>query len=70
MPNAMKTYQICDISRPMLEAMPIIEASSPKKAAEIYLGTPAQRVMGHYARLVVTDNYSGHTYLYNPGDPR
>jgi hypothetical protein len=60
-------YQITlDTSKNIFEKLPVIEAPSPKKAAEIYAGCPVERQLGRFGEIVVkTLDFPAKSFLYS-----
>ena len=63
----MKYTVVLDLSRPLLDALPTIEAASPKAAAEIYCRQSVVRHMEKRGDVVVIAStvWPIKTYIYN-----
>lgn len=61
---------ILDGQKSIFTDLPVIQASSPKQAAEIYTGGKVKRVMGRFGSIVVeSQSWPCKRYLYNKADP-
>ncbi|GJQ37265.1 MAG: hypothetical protein HND45_11835 [Chloroflexi bacterium] len=61
-------YQITlDTSKNIFEKLPVIEAPSPKEAAEIYAGCPVERHLGRLGGEIVVKRlgFPAQSFLYD-----
>jgi hypothetical protein len=63
----MKQYKIAlDLRKGIFEQLPIIEAQSPKKAAELYAGKVTRHLERYGGEIAVTEtHWPCKTYLYD-----